>query len=111
MLIAGSDPITCLTGGSYLRLSDSCISQLKAQGPSRTCKESKEEEEEGQQHVEGDAVRELQGYVAHTKRPLLQAYSALIAGSDPSQTRVRNLAEATPDLVISNCAYVPPLFI
>jgi len=42
--------------------------------------------------------------------PSLQAYSALIAGSDPSQTRVRNLAEATPDLVISNCAYVPPPF-
>ena len=32
--------------GSYLRLIDSCIPQLKAQGPSRTCNESKEEEEE-----------------------------------------------------------------
>ena len=32
--------------GSYLRLID-CVSQLKAQGPSRTCNESKEEEEEG----------------------------------------------------------------
>jgi len=31
--------------GSYLRLVDSCITQLKAQGPSRTCNESKEEEE------------------------------------------------------------------
>jgi len=31
--------------GSYLRLIDSCISQLKAQGPSRACNESKEEEE------------------------------------------------------------------
>jgi len=30
----------------YLRLIDSCITQLKAQGPSRTCNESKEEEEE-----------------------------------------------------------------
>ena len=30
-----------------LRLIDSCITQLKAQGPSRTCNESKEEEEEG----------------------------------------------------------------
>ena len=28
-----------------LRLIDSCITQLKAQGPSRTCNESKEEEE------------------------------------------------------------------
>ena len=32
---------------SDLRLIDSCITQLKAQGPSRTCNESKEEEEEG----------------------------------------------------------------
>jgi len=28
--------------GSYLRLVDSCITQLKAQGPSRTCNGSKE---------------------------------------------------------------------
>ena len=32
--------------GSYLRRIGSCITQLKAQGPSRTCNESKEEEEE-----------------------------------------------------------------
>ena len=31
--------------GSYLRLIDFCITQLKAQGPSRTCNESKEEEQ------------------------------------------------------------------
>ena len=31
---------------AYLRLIDSCITQLKAEGPSRTCNESKEEEEE-----------------------------------------------------------------
>ena len=30
--------------GSYLRLIDSSITQLKDQGPSRTCNESKEEE-------------------------------------------------------------------
>ena len=29
-----------------MRLLDSCITQLKAQGPSGTCNESKEEEEE-----------------------------------------------------------------
>ena len=29
--------------GSYLRLIDSCITKLKAQGPSRSCNESKEE--------------------------------------------------------------------
>jgi len=32
--------------GSYLRLTDSCITQLQVQGPSRTCNESQEEEEE-----------------------------------------------------------------
>jgi len=31
--------------GSYLRLIDSCVTQLKAQGPSRTCNESKEKQE------------------------------------------------------------------
>jgi len=31
--------------GSYLRLIDFCITQLKAQGLSRTCNESKEDEE------------------------------------------------------------------
>jgi len=30
--------------GSYSRRIDSCITQLKARGPSRTCNESKEEE-------------------------------------------------------------------
>jgi len=30
--------------GSYLKLIDSCVTQLEAQGPSRTCNESEEEE-------------------------------------------------------------------
>ena len=34
---------TARVGGSCLRLIDFCITQLKAQGPSRTCNESKEE--------------------------------------------------------------------
>jgi len=34
-----------IEAGSYLRLIDSCTTQLKSQGPSRTCTESKEEEE------------------------------------------------------------------
>ena len=38
--------------GSYLKLTDCCITQLKAHGPSRTCNESKEEEEEGNTPVE-----------------------------------------------------------
>ena len=36
----------CRNPHSYLRLIDSCITQLKAHGPSRTCNESKDEEEE-----------------------------------------------------------------
>ena len=32
--------------GSHLRLIDGCITQLKAQGPSRTCNESQKEEED-----------------------------------------------------------------
>jgi len=36
---------TVLGRGSYLKLIDSCITQLKAQGPSRTCNESKEEDD------------------------------------------------------------------
>ena len=37
--------------GSYLRLIDSCITHLKAQRPSRTCNESKEEAEEDLHHA------------------------------------------------------------
>ena len=32
---------------SYLRRIDSCITQLKAQGPSRTCNESKDDDDDG----------------------------------------------------------------
>ena len=38
--------------GSFLRLMDSCFTQLQAQKPSRTCDESKEEEEEKQWHTQ-----------------------------------------------------------
>ena len=39
--------------GSYLRLTDFCITQLKAQGPSRTCNECKEEEEKEEEGTGG----------------------------------------------------------
>jgi len=42
--------------GSYLRLIDSCITQLKAQGPAISCNKSKEEEEEGLR-VQGSVCR------------------------------------------------------
>jgi len=42
----GAEMCSGSEAGSYLRLIDSCITQRKAQGPSRTCNESKEENEE-----------------------------------------------------------------
>ena len=46
---AARDAPTCSgsEAGSYLRLIDSCATQLKTQGLSRTCNESKEEEASG----------------------------------------------------------------
>ena len=46
-----SRPMTRGSTVAYLRLIDSCITQLKAQGPSRTCDESKEEEEDNDDSV------------------------------------------------------------
>jgi len=46
--------------GSYLRLIGSCVTQLKAQGPSRTCNESKEEE-----GTEQDLVVQLLPHLVH----------------------------------------------
>ena len=42
--------------GSYLRLVDSCITQLKAQGPARACDESKEEEEEEEEQDDSSTL-------------------------------------------------------
>ena len=41
----GAWGVVVTEAGSYLRLIDSCITQLEDQGPFRTCNESKEEEE------------------------------------------------------------------
>ena len=43
--------------GAYLRPIDSCITQLKVQGPSRTCNESKEEEEKAASFSRAGAAR------------------------------------------------------
>jgi len=45
VIFCGLQNLQWLEAGSYLRLIDSCITQLKAQGPFRTCNEGKEEEE------------------------------------------------------------------
>ena len=47
--------------GSYLSLIDSCITQLKAQRPSRTCNESEEEEESEESRPEQALKEELAG--------------------------------------------------
>ena len=52
---------------SYLRLVDSCITQIKAQGPSRTCNESKEEVVHLPTHRQLHSWDQLQGYLAHKK--------------------------------------------
>jgi len=44
--LAENRGVVVTEAGSYLRLIDSCITQLKAQGPSRTCNESNKEERE-----------------------------------------------------------------
>ena len=45
-----------LDPGSYLRLIDFCITQLQAQGPSRTCNESKEVNQRRDAQVKPDAI-------------------------------------------------------
>ena len=55
--------------GSYLRLIDSCIPQLKAQGPSRTCYESKEEDEDTVELRESESVRERVGEKVAPRKP------------------------------------------
>jgi len=73
----------CTEAGSYLRLIGSYITQLKAQGPSRTCNESKEEELARQRLLGGAVVLQrglqllaldlppptesVQGYLAYKK--------------------------------------------
>ena len=52
--------------GSCLRLIDSCIPQFRAQGPSRTCNENQEEEEEdlsAQMQYERPTLADTEGEV------------------------------------------------
>ena len=60
--------------GSYLRLIDSCITQLKAQGPARTCNESKVEEEGVLRNAklssaQADGTRSMLG-LSNAKQPI-----------------------------------------
>ena len=59
-----------------MRLIVSCITQLKAQGPSRNCNESKkEEEEEGGNLLDGDV-----GLVEERLDPALDLRNRLLQG-------------------------------
>ena len=75
--------------GSYLRLIDSCITHRKVQGPSRTCNESKEEEEDSGRVRTESHLRSEEGSF-HCRAPLeergeagsacrISVYSALCA--------------------------------
>ena len=59
-------------GGSYLRRIDSCITQLTVQGPSRTCNESKEEEEEFAEQRSGEQGRTLFFFFLITLKPRVE---------------------------------------
>jgi len=64
--------------GSYLRLIDFCITQLKAQGPSRTCNESKEEKK---------SMRRRGLWVSQQRGRLLSS-SLLLSSIERSDTKV-----------------------
>ena len=63
--------------GSYLRLIDSCITQLKAQGPSRTCNESKEEEEGSCEARAASEVRPPSTPESHRKIVSIENFDAM----------------------------------
>jgi len=64
-----------------LRLIDSCITQLKAQGPARTCNESKEEEKKDLGDVaDVDAVNE-DGPARHVVQPEQQPPDRALAAT------------------------------
>jgi len=68
--------------GSCLRLIDSCITQLKAQGPSRTCNESKEEEKSSRDLDEDVVVLELEGE-ADVQLYLTRCINEMVLESQP----------------------------
>ena len=56
--VDGRSPCSGCEAGSHLRIIDSCITQLKAQGPSTTCNESKEEEQQQEEDEEEEEEEE-----------------------------------------------------
>ena len=92
---------TCVYN-SFLRLIDSCITQLKAQGPSRTCNESKEEEEDLRlQLVSNGAGVNIKLRVHHAHpctwhAPLYRLWGVLAIGN-PMQCSVKKCSSLSKD--------------
>jgi len=82
--------------GSYLRLIDSCITQLKAQGPSRTCNESKEEKKKTECGVVMTGARGVHVRDAATRVRPCALYPGVVGYMGYSGTGVQgNLAHPT----------------
>ena len=99
-----------------MRLIDSCITQLKAKGPSRTCNKSKEEEDERAVGMEL-GVRGLQ---APSESALTESYSrsfplphrrtvAFLRLSTKTQTSVEMTGTAALALLGTNMAHIRQL--
>ena len=67
--------------GSYLRLTDTCITQLEAQGPSRTCNESEEEEKGNLEKFLGVAGRRKLPPAPPPRTALARAVCPALVGS------------------------------
>ena len=76
--------------GSYLRLIDSCITQLKSPGPSRTCNESNEEEEKHSGAVAPTSFRG--GLILHSVA-VLNLYHGSRRRARPGALNLNNIAD------------------
>ena len=91
-------PLKCCLlaeAGSYLRLIDSCITQFKAQGPSRTCNESKEAASLGSGWV-----------ISQSGRPLSQKWP--IRGTNSGKTLFQQLASSLVRVQVTARAFRLP---
>ena len=75
--------------GSYLRLRESCNTQLKAQGPSKTCNQSKTEEEE---HLKVVGVLDESDGVVTDREHELPLFSSRV----PARVRANSSRKSAP---------------
>ena len=90
---------------AYLRLIDSCITQLKAQGPSRTCNESKEEcgtgrdRSEAVPHLDCNRGKGVRALISNTVE-LIPTLGALFPRGGPVQDPVLTAGHEAPNVVL-----------